>query len=70
MSIPAILGASLLKLKEIEAMPIINIVAGLVAAGTGYVAILLVLRLLKNQKFYYFGFWCLLMGILGIVLFI
>ncbi len=72
LSIPVIFGAFLLEIREIinigssiEALPII--VGTITAAGTGYVAIRLLLRIMEKGKFSWFSVYCLAVGILGIV---
>lgn len=69
MSVPAILGALLLQLRHVDQVTLapLSIAAGAVVAFiSGTVAILLVIRILRWQGFWYFGFYCLLAGGLGI----
>ncbi len=71
MSIPAILGATLLKLLKISATDAANIgsyLIGMVIAGViGYFSLIWMRKLLKNWKFHYFGFYDLAMGLIVIV---
>ncbi|PKK84556.1 MAG: hypothetical protein CVT49_02990 [candidate division Zixibacteria bacterium HGW-Zixibacteria-1] len=74
LSIPAIIGAIIFKSREI-----ISIDTGLIgqyAVGTviafltGLFAVYLLLDLIKKGKFKYFGIYCLVVGIIGIIYFI
>ncbi|WP_099468005.1 undecaprenyl-diphosphate phosphatase [Konateibacter massiliensis] len=70
MSIPAILGAVLLELKDVSSMTfrsgeIINYVAGsVVAAVVGYICIKTMLVVVRKKKFKVFAVYCILAGIL------
>ncbi len=74
LSLPAILGASLLKLKEtLEGNPTsyefaLYLIGGLVAFLCGYVAIKFLLGVLKKGKFQNFAYYCLGVGILSLIL--
>ncbi|MEW6686261.1 MAG: undecaprenyl-diphosphate phosphatase [Candidatus Edwardsbacteria bacterium] len=73
LSIPAILGATILELKEIlssiRTIPIISYTLGvIIAAISGYLAIKLVLNFIKKGKFEWFAYYCWTIGILGLVL--
>ncbi len=71
MSIPAILGATVLQIGSVLAEPsmmdsVSCIVAGTIAAAvTGYFAILLLLDVLKRNRLPLFGYYCLLVSTLG-----
>ncbi|MCI8280549.1 MAG: undecaprenyl-diphosphate phosphatase [Lachnospiraceae bacterium] len=73
MSIPAILGAAVLQLKDIGSMEIVPVEVGYYALGTlvaaivGYVCIKTLLVVVRKKKFTYFAVYCLLIGILSIV---
>ncbi len=73
MSIPAILGAAVLDIKDIFSESIsageaVNYVAGMLAAAVvGFICIKFVLVLVRNRKFKYFGIYCIVMGLLAIV---
>lgn len=73
LSIPAILGASILKFPELISMIdntglIINYLAGAAAAAAvGYVSIAFLMSVIKKGKFFYFGLYCATVGILGII---
>ncbi|PXV95761.1 undecaprenyl-diphosphatase [Lachnotalea glycerini] len=69
MSIPAILGAAVLELKDVGKMTftageIINYSIGaIVAAVVGYISIKIMLVVVRNKKFKIFAIYCLLVGI-------
>lgn len=75
LSIPIILGAGLVKLKEVSqaAMPapeIAALIAGSVTAGlSGFLAIRWLLRVIKSQRFEVFAYYCWAMGALGLIWF-
>ena len=65
LSIPAVLGANLLQIKEISLVELnlgIAFFSLLVAGLTGYLTLILLKKVLIWQKFYYFGFYCLILG--------
>lgn len=74
MSIPAILGAAVLNMKDVIAQPppsdvLINLAAGtIMSAVTGYFAIILLLDVIKKNRLPWFGYYCL--GVAGIGLII
>lgn len=72
LSIPVIAGASLLETKnllsegvDIGAAPIL--VGTLVSAATGYLSIKAMLKILQKGKLSWFAFYCLVVGVFGIV---
>lgn len=72
MSIPAILGATLLKVPDMKndfatTTPICYIVGILTAAIVGYVAIKVMLSVVRNKKFKYFSYYCAVIGLIAIV---
>ncbi len=73
MSIPAILGAAILQLKDIGTVEVEPVQVGyyalgtLVAAVVGYVCIKTLLVVVRKKKFTYFAAYCMLIGILSIV---
>ncbi len=73
MSIPAILGAAVLELKDIGSVAISGtevvyyVIGMIIAALVGYVAIKTLLAILRKRKFWYFSIYCLAMGLLSIV---
>ena len=73
MSIPAILGAAVLELKDITTMnvtpsEIINYVVGaVVAALVGYICIKTMLVVVRRKKFKFFAIYCLFAGTLACV---
>ena len=69
LSIPAILGAAILKLPKasgIHAGP--AVVGVIVSAVIGFVSIKVLLRLVKKKKFKYFAYYCLGLGLLTLIL--
>lgn len=70
-SIPIILGAALLESRKIESLAqadIKNLAAGLIFSFIFGLIALLVLRLMIHKaKFYYFGYYCLLMAIVTLL---
>lgn len=71
LSIPAILGAAVLELKDGHfngiSLPI-KFMGILVAGIVGYLSLIILQKVLKSDKFYYFGFYCLALGILVAIL--
>ena len=71
MSIPAILGALVLHLPELIEQPpaagsLLAIVAGTVmAAVTGYFAIVLLLDIVRRNRLQYFGYYCVVVACIG-----
>lgn len=72
MSIPAILGAAVLKLTKISAADLaLNVgpylLGMVVAALVGYLCIRWLLNLLKKNQFHYFGYYCLAIGCIAVI---
>jgi undecaprenyl-diphosphatase len=73
MSVPAILGATILKLNDLVATPpasseIFNLVAGtIVAFISGYFAIIWLLDVVKKGKLQWFGYYCFIISISGLL---
>lgn len=73
LSIPAILGAAVLEVKDVIAEPIEMGQIGIYAVGTvfaavvGYVCIKTMLVIVRNKKFKYFAYYCFTVGIIAIV---
>ncbi len=73
LSIPAILGAALLELKDLDASTItmseggIYLAGVLAAAVVGYICIRGMLYVVKQRKFKYFAYYCFVVGIVAIV---
>jgi len=72
LAIPAIGGATLLKLRDITADSLISPLAyalgGLAAFISGYAVIGLLLRLVRRQKLRYFAWYCWAFGLVSVVL--
>jgi undecaprenyl-diphosphatase len=73
MSIPAVFGATILKLKDLMDTPpasseILNLIVGtIVAFVSGYFAIIWLLDIVKKGKLQIFGYYCLVVSILGLL---
>ncbi len=73
MSIPAILGAMLLELKDISFMAVSAGEIACYAVGTaiagvvGYICIKLMLAVVRNKKFRFFAIYCLIIGLISII---
>jgi undecaprenyl-diphosphatase len=74
LSIPAIGGAAILELPEFfkvasSSSVIYTYLLGTLVAGiVGYLSIAFLLSVIKKGKFFYFGLYCLALGILGLIL--
>ena len=74
MSIPAILGALLLDIKDIfsaqsQTLSLIPVAVGMItAAVSGYFSIKFLLKLVEKSKLSYFSIYCILAGIFAIIL--
>lgn len=72
MSIPAVLGAAVLELKDIGSMKVTAsetgcyIIGMIVAAVVGYICIKTLLVIVRKKRFTYFAIYCLLVGALSI----
>lgn len=72
MSIPAVLGAAVLEVKDIgkihlSQMDIIScVIATVVAAIVGYLSICFMMRLVRGKKYKYFAIYCAVVGIIAI----
>ncbi len=73
MSMPAILGAAILELKDVtkaefSGSMILNCLIGMiVAGGVGFVAIKLMIAIVKNKKYIFFSIYCFVIGLIAIV---
>lgn len=73
MSIPAILGAALLELKDLNGMTFASAeivyycVGTLIAGVSGYIAIKTMLLVVRKKKFKIFAIYCLIVGIIACV---
>ena len=74
MSLPAILGAAVLNLGEVLEYPpsadqLVILLAGTAAAAvTGYLAIILLLDVIRKNRLPWFGYYCLIVACTGLVL--
>lgn len=73
LSLPAILGASVLKLKECLGQDLPFEITYLYFLGVlfaflfGYLSIKFMLRILKKGKLEYFGYYCIIIGVLSLI---
>ncbi|MGR3177965.1 MAG: undecaprenyl-diphosphate phosphatase [Candidatus Anammoxibacter sp.] len=73
LSIPAILGAAILKIGEMNGSSINfqNIIIGtIIAALVGYLSLLFLVNLIKKGRFYLFAYYCWGAGIISVIYFI
>lgn len=74
LSIPAIGGAAILELPEFikvsssSSVIYTYLLGALVAGIVGYLSIAFLLSVIKKDKFFYFGLYCLALGIFGLIL--
>ena len=74
MSIPAILGAAVLQVSDLADQPfnaesVINIMVGTaMAAISGYLAIVLLLDIVRRNRLQYFGYYCICVALAGFVI--
>jgi len=73
LSIPAVAGATILKLKEVVSSPPTTaqittyLVGGITSFIVGYISIIIVLNIVKKGKFSYFGIYCIAIGLLSLL---
>lgn len=73
MSIPAVLGAVVLELKDISTVSlatseIINYIIGMIVAFVvGYICIKTMLVVVRGKKFKYFSIYCFIIGIIAVI---
>ncbi len=73
LSIPAILGALVLQLKDLGEYTVTGsdgvsyVVGMIVAAVVGYIAIKWMLKIVRNKKFKYFSIYCLIIGVISLI---
>ncbi len=73
LAIPAILGAVILEFsstpfQEIQANLLLLLTGGIAAYISGYFAISLIMKVIIRGKFFFFGVYCLITGIISIIL--
>ena len=71
MAIPVTLGAFLLKIKEFLDlnMSILDASGGFLAAfASGFLALKIVKKVLKSEKFAFFGYYCILAAIVSLII--
>lgn len=73
MSIPAVLGAAVLELKDfstdqVEASLLSGYLVGTLIAGVvGYICIKTMLKIVKGKKFKYFAYYCFVAGLIAVI---
>ncbi|MBQ9903015.1 MAG: undecaprenyl-diphosphate phosphatase [Clostridia bacterium] len=74
MGIPAILAANLLEVKDtdwsaVSGATVVSIIVGIVvSAVVGVLAIKFLKWIVSNEKFHYFGYYCLILGVIVIII--
>ncbi|MBQ7718009.1 MAG: undecaprenyl-diphosphate phosphatase [Clostridia bacterium] len=73
LSIPAILGAALLDFKDVlstgfDMSPLAALLGVVVAAASGFWAIKVLLKVVKNGKFRFFAYYCALAGVVTLII--
>ena len=72
-SIPAILGAAVLQLKDLAATPptsnqvFIYLAGAVMSAITGYLAIVWLIKIVRRGKLEWFGYYCFAVGLAGLL---
>lgn len=72
MSIPAVLGAVVLEIKDafgmqIDSIQMVNYLVGtVIAAVVGYICIKTMLVIVRGKKFKYFAYYCFIIGVIAI----
>lgn len=73
MSIPAILGAAVLQVKDLLDTPLatsellVFFTGGLMSSITGYLAIIWLLKIVQRGRLQWFGYYCFGLGLIGII---
>jgi len=67
LAVIAILGANLLELRGLNQLPFSYIIAALFSLGSGYLAIVYLLRVIRKGKLWGFSYYCWGVGILGLI---
>jgi undecaprenyl-diphosphatase len=72
MAVPAIIGAAILELDKLVMTDLVPMIAGTLAAlVVGYFSLRWLIKLIEKSKFYAFGYYCIILGIiiLAIIIF-
>lgn len=70
MALPAICGAALLQVRKIESLdvhPLPVMLGFIISVITGIVALKLLLKFVQQGKLHFFGFYCVIVGLLGLI---
>ena len=68
--IPAIAGAALFEMRNISQITNISamLIGTIFSIIAGIISLKLLIRIIKSKKFYYFGYYCLLLGIILLII--
>ena len=66
LAIPAILGATILEIKNFS-FDYLHIPGFFAAFITGYITLSVLIKLIKENKFYIFSYYCFVMGVLILI---
>ena len=73
LSLPAVFGAGVLKLFDVAEQNAVvssmgvSLIGSLIAFIVGYLSIAWLMRLIKKGQFFYFGIYCLIVGIVSLI---
>jgi len=73
LSLPAVFGAGILKMiqlystNQIDGQLSVYLIGALTSFIVGYISIALLLKLIKQGRFFYFGIYCLIVGLSGLI---
>ncbi|MCR4738737.1 MAG: undecaprenyl-diphosphate phosphatase [Lachnospiraceae bacterium] len=76
MSMPAILGALVMEIKDVDTSlisgsDILSYIVGMIFAGViGFIAVKLMIKIVLNRYFKYFAFYCFLIGAISVIAFL
>ena len=69
LSVPAVIGATMLEAKDLVLVDVGAVVVGTLAAViVGYFALKYLLKLIQERKFYYFAYYCWILGIVVLLI--
>ena len=66
--LPAVAGATLLELKNLGGVSGIMIVGMLISFFVGYISLKVLLKMITSYKFHYFAYYCIVVGVAGLIL--
>lgn len=72
LAIPAILGAMILKIKDFNTFSqgdfLYGVLGMIISAVVGFLSLIILQRILKEAKIFWFGFYCLVLGVVILLL--